>query len=220
MRVEQETASTALSEEGKQPRPETSTSLPELQPPQPGKFIAAAIVGAWLSVTPVQSVADLSRRRGDDAIAESSSAAVDVDPSVFREVKELFEQGGAEFFHDGMQSRFSRGLLSLVGQYGRRALRAIYDYLLSRDAKPSVTSEAVRWIAEYKDPSTLFERWAILQQMLKDPSAAVRDGAILGFATLDDPRARPLLIEARSGEALNELRQLIDQVLAQLERIK
>jgi hypothetical protein len=153
-------------------------------------------------------------------VADSSTASVDVDPTVLQEVTELFDQGATEFFHDGMQSRFSRGLLALIGQHGRRALRAISEYLFSGDAKPGVTSEALRWIADYRDPSTFFDRWAILQRMLKDRSPAVRDGAILGFATLDDPRALPLLMEARRVETINELRRLIDLVLAQLERAK
>jgi hypothetical protein len=168
---------------------------------------------------PVQAVTDLRRRR-DDTLADSSTASVDIDPALLKEVTELFEQGAPEFFHDGMESRFSRGLLALIRRDGRRAMRAIREYLFSGDAKPSVTSEALRWIAGYRDPSTFFDRWAILQRMLKDRSPAVRDGAILGFATLDDPRARQLLVEARSVEAISELGQLIDQVLIQLERTK
>jgi hypothetical protein len=220
MRVEEKTASTAPAHERKRLKTETSTSLSGLTLAPPGKLMAAALIGAVLTVSPFEAVTDPRAWRRDDVVADSSTASADVDPAVVKEVTELFDQAATEFFHDGIQSRFSRGLLALIGQYGKRALRAISEYLFSGDAKPSATSEALRWIADYRDPSTFFERWAILQQMLKDRSAAVRDGAILGFATLDDPRARPLLTEARGDEAVNELRQLIDQVLAQLERIK
>lgn len=220
MRIEEETASTALAPEGKHLETETSTSLPGLELSQSGKFIAAALLGALLTVTPVQAVTDLRAQRRDEVVADSSTASVDVDPILLKEVTELFDHGATEFFQDGMQSRFSRGLLALVGQYGRGALRAMREYLFSEHPKPSVTSEALRWIADFRDPSTFFDRWAILQRMLKDRSPTIRDGAILGFATLDDSRARPLLMEARRVEVVNELRQLIDQVLAQLERTK
>lgn len=52
--------------------------------------------------------------------------------------------------------------------------------------------------------------------MLRDPSPRVRDGAVLGFATLDDPRARPFLYEARDSENVDELRRLIEKVVEQL----
>jgi hypothetical protein len=213
MRFEEETASTAPVEAKDQTEPGTSTSSPSI-----GKLLAAAVIGAVLSMGTPQAATDLRTRRRDDVIAESSTASLDVDPSLLQEVKELFEQGATEFFQDGMYSRFSRALVALLAQNGRHALRAIADYLFLGNAKPSVASEAVRWLAENKDPSTFFDRWAILQRTLRDRSPAVRDGAILGFASLDDPRALPLLTAARRAEEVGELRQLINQVLAQLER--
>ena len=152
--------------------------------------------------------------------AESSTAAVDVDPLLLAEIRELFEQGASEFFHDGVHSNFSRTLLTTLVQHGQAAFRAIADYLFSGNAKPDVVSEAVRWFADFNDASTLSQRWAILQRTLKDRSPRVRDGVILGFAALDDPRARPLLLEARNLEQISELRALIDQVVAQLKRAR
>jgi hypothetical protein len=106
----------------------------------------------------------------------------------------------------------------MLAMRGQAAFRAIAEYLFSGNAKPDVVSEGLRWLADFNDASTLTQRWAILQQTLKDRSPRVRDGAILGFAALDDPRARPLLVGARQLEQIAELRALIDQVVAQLER--
>ena len=190
---------------------------------RPGLFIAGLVLSALLPAggTPgAFSVADLSRRRRDDVTAESSTAAVEVDPLLLKEIRELFEQGASEFFHDGVHSNFSRTLLKTLAQHGQAAFRAIADYLFSGNAEPDVVSEALRWLADFNDASTLSQRWAILQRTLKDRSPRVRDGAILGFAALDDPRARPLLLEARNLEQIGELRALIDQVVAQLERAR
>lgn len=226
MRVERfkETASTSPQEAWPQTDEGASTGLPTdivgvpLRRPIAGLVLSAALttggpVGAF-------SIADLSRRRRDDVAAESSTAHVDLDPLLLNEIRELFEQGASEFFRDGLHSNFSRTLLRTLAQHGQAAFRAIAEYVFSGNAKPDVVSEALRWLADFNDASTLSQRWAILQRTLRDPSPRVRDGAILGFAALDDPRARPLLLNARSLEQIGELRALIDQVVAQLERAR
>ena len=222
-----ETASTSLEEVPPQTDGRASTGLPSdvvgVRLSRPGLFLAGIVLSAAMSTSGQPgafSVADLSRRRRDDVTAESSTAGVEVDPRLFEEIRELFEQGGSEFFTDGMHGTFSRTLLKTLAQHGQAAFRAIADYLFSGNAKPDVVSETLRWLADFNDASTLTQRWAILQRTLKDRSPRVRDGAILGFAALDDSRARPLLLEARNLEQIAELRALIDQVVAQLERAR
>lgn len=186
---------------------------------RPGLFIAGLVLSAALTTGgTVVTLADPTRRRSDDVAAESSTADLEIDRVLLDEVRELFEHGAAEFFHDGVQSNFSRTLLRMLALRGQSAFRAIAEYLFTGDAKPDVVSEALRWLADFNGASTLAQRWAILHQTLKDRSPRVRDGAILGFAALDDPRARSLLVGARQLEQIAELRALIDQVLAQLER--
>jgi hypothetical protein len=220
-----DTASTSPQEAPLQTDEGASTGLPAdvvgVRIHRPGLFIAGLVLSAALATGGTQgvfSVGELSRRRRDDVLAESSTAAVEVDPLLLKEIRELFERGASEFFHDGVHSNFSRALLKTLAQHGQAAFRAIADYLFSGNAKPDVVSEALRWLADFNDASTLSQRWAILQHTLKDRSPRVRDGAILGFAALDDPRANPLLLEARNLEQIGELRSLIDQVVAQLER--
>lgn len=224
MKIErfEDTASTSPQVTPPQTDEGASTGLPadmiDVRLRRPGPFMAAVVLSAALAVGGTQatfSAADLTRRR---VAAESSTAAVEVDPLLLKEIRELFEQGASEFFHDGMHSNFSRTLLKTLAQHGQAAFRAIADYLFSGNVKPDVVSEALRWLADFNDASTFSQRWAILQRTLKDRSPRVRDGAILGFAALDDPRARPPLLEARNLEQIGELRALIDQVVAQLER--
>lgn len=220
-----DTASTSPEEAPPQTDEGASTGLPAdamgIRLARPGLFIAGLVLSAALATggpAGTFTFADVSRRRRDDVTAESSTAAVEVDPLLLKEIRELFEQGASEFFHDGVHSNFSHTLLKTLAQHGQTAFRAVADYLFSGNAKPDVVSEALRWLADFNDASTLSQRWAILQRTLKDRSPRVRDGAILGFAALDDPCARPLLLQARNLEQIGELRALIDLVLAQLER--
>lgn len=222
-----ETASTSPEESPPQTDEGAATGLSadvmELRLARPGLVIAGLVLSAALSASGPGGGAflgDWRRRRRDDVVAESSTAAVEVDPLLLREVRELFEQGTSEFFHDGVHSNFSRTLLKMLAQHGQAAFRAIAHYLFSDGGKPDVVSEALRWLADFNDASTLSQRWAILQRKLKDSSSRVRDGAILGFAAIDDRRARPVLLEARNVEQMAELRALIDQVVAQLDRTR
>ena len=218
-----ETASTSPEEAFPKTGEGTGTTLPPdvvgVRLARPGLLVAALVLSAALGGTQgVFSVADLSRRRRYDIAAESSTATVEADPILLKKIRDLFELGASEFFHDGVHSSFSRTLLRLLAHNGQATLRAITEYLFSGNPNPDVVSEALRWLADFNDASTVSQRWAILGRTLRDPSPRVRDGAILGFAALDDPRARPLLLEARNFEQIDELRSLIGQVIAQLER--
>jgi len=175
---------------------------------------AALTSGGYVGIVPL--VAD-TRKRRDEISAESGTAISRYDRELFVQIKELFERNTGEFFHDGMHSAFSRRLLVTLALHGRSALQAIADYLFSGETDPDVVSEALRWLADFRDPSTFAQRWAILQHTLRDPSPRVRDGAILGFAALDDPRAKPILAESRAVEHIAELQRLIDRVIQQLD---
>ena len=180
-----------------------------------GLVLSAALTSGGLGATGAVSIAEYTGRKRYDA-AESSTTAVECDPELLSEIRELFEQGASEFFQDGVHSAFSRTLLVTLAQHGRAAFRAVAEYLFSGDANPDVVSEALRWLADLNDPSTFLDRWSLLQCTLNDRSPRVRDGAILGFATLDDPRALPILLGARDIEQIVELRRLIDKVIEQL----
>jgi hypothetical protein len=179
--------------------------------------MAKIILGAAMAFEPdIVSTEYMVGKRG--IVAESSTSAYEVDPELVHEVFELLEGGSYEFFQDGVESEFSRKLLRMLHRHGRDALEAIAEYLFSGKASPDVASETLRRVADVNDESTLSRRWQLLKDSLRSHSPRVRDGAILGFATLDDPRAASLLSEARNAEQVHELQVLIDQVLHQLGR--
>lgn len=201
MRPEEQAASTAPVDDVLEVFSEDSqeSSIPCFRPSGSGKFLATAVLTA-ISLASMDSWTGHLYRRRQDTIAESSTSSLDVDQSLLQEVTHLFEEGANEIYHDGMYSKFSRELLALLAQHGKLAVRAVAEYLLSGEAKPSVASEAARWLAEDSDATTYLERWTILRELLSSSSPVVRDGAILGFATLDDARARDVLITARQSE--------------------
>jgi hypothetical protein len=186
----------------------------------PGSFLARIVLGAVMATTGPEGYLPfwISRFRSWGRVAQSSTLADEqVDPALSREVRKLFDDGAREFFRDGMESNFSWALLELLHDHGQRAVTAIAGYLLSGSAKPDVASEALRWISDIDDQATFLQRWDLLQHSLHNESARVRDGAILAFANMNDPRASKILAEARTLEPVAELRKLIDQVIRQLE---
>ena len=220
----EETASTSLPDASDRTGASAGSSLPavETNTPKalhPGRRLAAAVLVSFALTSPgametVYLNELLSRRRNE--AAESGTVVADIDPELTRYIRELFEQGASEFFEDGMHSGFSRSLLAAIRQNGRETLRAVADYFLEADASPDVLSEALRWLGEIKDTYTFRERWLILEQSLRHESPRVRDGAVIGFATLDDPRARTLMTEAARTERIAEIRRLMEQVVDQL----
>jgi hypothetical protein len=184
-----------------------------------GKILASFVLGAALAMpAPFGMTGSEWDKFRERVSAENSTVEEEVDSALSQQVRELFDNAATEFFQDGIHTAFSRKLLRLLDRRRTTALRAIARYLFSGSAKPDVVSEALRWIADFGEPATLAQRWHILERTLSDPSPRIRDGAILGFAALDDPRAEPLLSNARNLENIEELRTLIDQVMAQLRR--
>jgi hypothetical protein len=210
--IREDSAATGMSRQ-------TAELLMKSARPGPGPLVAAFVLSAALTSGAAMGIAPVVMNTGrrDEISAESSTTLPEYDSELLDQISDLFERGASEFFHDGVQSAFSKGLLTIVAHRGRAALHAIADYLFSGERNPDVASEALRWLADFNDRATLAQRWSILQRTVRHRSARVRDGAILGFAALDDPRARPLLVEARNVEQIAELRRLIDNVLQQLD---
>lgn len=198
-----------------------STSIQEYESPADlrsgthGPLIARVVLRAAMAVTALDA-----QFRPMSNFAPSSTAAYGVNPILQKRIRDLFDQGAHEFFEDGMESRFSRSLMMLLREEGAEAVRATGEYLLSGSAKADVASETLRWLGDLGDNNTLTTRWEILKHSLNDKSPTVRDGAILGFANLNDPQAITALSEAKRKEPIVELRKLIDQVVEQLQKAK
>jgi len=137
---------------------------------------------------------------------------------IYLEIEALFIAGKEEYFEDGFESDFSRGLVSCVQKYGDDAIEAIACFIVYEKVSPEVASEALRWLGEINHPESYKFRLWLLERSLSCPSSRVRDGAILGLSYLNDPHAITYLEQAIEKEKITELREDMKQVLAQLER--
>jgi len=102
--------------------------------------------------------------------------------NIKEEIAGLFKAGKYEFFEDGMESRFSKGLISAIEKYDVLAIEIISNLILSEKVSPEVASEALRWIGKIEHNATYENRLYLLEQSLKCSSARVRDGAGLGIS--------------------------------------
>jgi hypothetical protein len=178
-------------------------------------LVAFALSAA--SVSPLGTALPLRRRFENLAAVES--LPTEVDPILVEHMRQIFERGASEFFEDGMDSNFALELIDSVIVHGSTAIDAIAEYVFSPKANSDVGSEALRRLADVEDRRSLPARWGLLQRSLRHRSSRVRDGAILGFAALDDDRALDFLTKAEVEEQIPELRQLIKKVVEQL-RVK
>jgi hypothetical protein len=214
----EQTVSTAPSElpdtlERLTPKAETSATSdsPALKI---ARQVVFAVALSALSVSPQPNALPSWRRYEIDTSAQSSPASVD--PALVEQMRQIFRRGASEFFEDGMDSNFAKELLLSVMEHGNAAIDAIAEYLFSSTANSDVGSEALRRIADVEDRRILASRWALLRRSLKHRSSRVRDGAILGFASLDDHSALDFLKGVEMEEQVPELRHLIRKVIEQL----
>jgi len=137
--------------------------------------------------------------------------------SIDEKIESLFVSAKEEVFEDGMESSFSRELVSMVREHGESAVQMIADLILQENANPEVASEALRWIGAIEHPATYHSRLSLLEQSLNCLSPWVRDGATLGLAYMEDPHAISYLKRAIDREPYKLLRRNMRQVLAELE---
>src|SRR6266849_5956946 len=167
-----ETASTGS---GQGPRADTTAStqpsdelLALLFRRKRGQFLAGVLSSAIVLANPASVVtappAAIVRREGG---GENDTSPVEVASELVEQVREVFERGADEFFQDGMESNFSRELLSFVAQHGRSAFEAMLRYVYSGQANPDSLGEALRWIADFDDPATLAQRWSLLRRSIE-----------------------------------------------------
>lgn len=141
----------------------------------------------------------------------------DYDKNILTTLETIFNQGAKEVFYDGEQSWFSQALTFFINKHGLNAFKALNDFLFTKKQTPSITAEALNWISEIRHAPSMAHQWYILEKMLEHSNAKIRDAAVLGFSIIDDPKAIPLLRKTEEIEPIPEIKQLIRQVITQIE---
>jgi HEAT repeat protein len=147
----------------------------------------------------------------------SPSALQMLTDEIAAQFESLFAAGKDEFFQDGMESEFSKNLLLLLDRYGEVGVEILTDLIMSENVNPAVASEALRWVGQIENPATHLGRRRLLEQALSAASAWVRDGAVLGLASMDDPAALDAVKLVLDREQVSELRYVMEQVWIQLQ---
>lgn len=129
----------------------------------------------------------------------------------------LIGTGQQEHFEDGMESDFSRGLISLIETYGEGAIEELADFVASGRMNGELAAEALVCLGRMEDPYTLVKRRSLLETNLFSSSYFIRDGTLLGLSYLDDPHAVPYLKRAIERESNAQLRRYMQQLLREWE---
>jgi hypothetical protein len=193
----------------------TATAPPsELELRQTRKYLKLSLLLAMSAaiMTGAATIEYIPGGRRFGFSAESGTEDLEVDEQLKSQFRELFRRGAFEVFHDGMRSQFERGLILMLKQNGRTAYRAIADLTFSEHLNPDVLSEALRLLGDLNDPGTASQRLAIWERALHDDSPKVRDGAILGLASVD-LLAEPIFQKALETETIAELRATILDII-------
>jgi len=126
-----------------------------------------------------------------------------------------------EWFEDGVESKFSRALSTLLYAYGDAAVAAVERYLGSPDINTEIAVEAAQWLGDVDHPASRDYRKALLEKtLLHAPTSRLRHGAATGLAAIDDPSSYPIVLEARTRESNRGLRQFLQLVVDQLGRTR
>ncbi|MEG3975458.1 hypothetical protein QT970_12665 [Microcoleus sp. herbarium8] len=150
---------------------------------------------------------------------ESSTLRQNYSKELSEEIYRLFKASEEQIFEDGMETEFSKKLILLIKEYADEAIEIITGIILYERVNAEVATEALRWLGNIDHaPSYRFRLW-LLERSLSCSKARIRDGAILGLSSLNNPHAISYLKLAIEQEKCTELRKDMEQVLAQLESI-
>ena len=131
-------------------------------------------------------------------------------------LNKLFRDSLDETFEDGMDSSFGDSLNRIVLAYGKLAIHAL-RIVMHMNLDGEVVEEALRQVSRMKDARTHHHRLALLEHKLASPSSRIRDAALIGIESMDDPAAIPSLQRAIGREKYGQLQQNIKAVLDQLQ---
>jgi HEAT repeat protein len=133
-------------------------------------------------------------------------------------LRKIFKAASEEIFEDGMENDFSRALVSLLTTHGERALDRLAPLLTDYRVNEEIAAEAIRWLGRIDEDSSYTKRLWLLERCLYSDSVRIRDAALLGLASLDDPGALPYLRGAMAMESCDEIKLDMEDVEKQLQR--
>ena len=135
---------------------------------------------------------------------------------LLRYVLQLVQDAQEEVFEDGMESNFSRGLVSVIQEHGNAVLTAIEDIILDSNTNVELQGETLIQLGAIDSPGTHNRRLTILTGALESKDVRVRDAASLALETMEDASAIPALESALRREQSARMQQNLKAVITQL----
>ena len=178
--------------------------------------------GKWIrgvAAIPDSSTALKILRETAQAPSETGLPQSDSDFLV-RRTKALFAAAREERFEEGVASKFSQDLVSLVEAYGDAGLAGLEAVLADPRVNAEIAAEALKWLPFVRGRESYKYRMTLLKNALLSSSIRVRDAAVMGLASMDDQRALDVLLLAIDREECEELREQMNIVKEQLERTR
>jgi hypothetical protein len=150
-------------------------------------------------------------------VEDDNSTALKNDTDYVDELLEaLFWKAKEHDFEDGIENPFSSELIELIFKFGNKILKEMSHFIVYEKINPHIAAEALRWIGKIEHPPSQQYRLWLLETSLNNSSPIVRDGALLGLASMDDASAISFLESAIKLETNSELKKDMIQVLDQL----
>lgn len=148
---------------------------------------------------------------------DSSTALVHSQPAASDLLENVMRLGHGVFFEDGVETVFSTILLETIRRGGNPIINALQNFVMAGRADEEVAAEAFRWIGGMDDARTYNARWQLLISALQYPSLALRDGALMGLAAMQDRRSLSYLRRALTKAENKSLRGDIEVLIRQLQ---
>jgi hypothetical protein len=160
---------------------------------------------------------------------ETSKSTASTAPKQSKDLKEIYEalyieaesifwNAQGEIFEDGMESRFSNQVESFIKRHSIYGVEVLTQLITQEKVNLENIGEALRWLGRLLDKESYeFRRWLLEDRAVHSSSIYVKDGAILGLASMDDKKSIGALIIAIENEKCIELKKDMELVLKQLE---
>jgi hypothetical protein len=115
-----------------------------------------------------------------------------------------------------MESNFSLSLTKIIQLHHQLAMQAIVNLIDTQKFNLVSVGEAMRVIGRLEDSDTYRTRFEVLTHNLLSKYLVVRDGALIGLGSMNDPEAISYIEEAIKNEEVEESREDMKQILEDL----
>ena len=149
-------------------------------------------------------------------VDNSTAPKVDSD-FIYREATLVLEAARDSGLGDDHETEFYDRLQEFVARYQRQGVDTLTALIVSQQNNLFAISKTLEAIGAIDDATTATERFWTLQRGLCSPSKIIRYGAALGFGSLRDSRAIPVLEQVAEREPNSEIKTVLLQVITLLK---